>query len=60
MNGGARSLRGHPVCRDVSCDVEITPPQIYCEGHKWTIEKWLKRSRIELEIAKARFYGRAA
>ena len=40
-----KSLRGHRLCGEENCDVEIIADEKYCAGHKWQIDIWLKKSK---------------
>jgi hypothetical protein len=45
-------LRGHVVCADEGCDVEICEDKKYCAAHDWRIGTWLQRSIEQLKKVK--------
>jgi hypothetical protein len=41
--------RNRPLCKDLDCDVEVSPEQKYCAAHSWFVKKWLEKSKAMLE-----------
>lgn len=52
--------RGRPLCRDLDCDVEVAKVGKYCSAHDWVVNRWLEKSRRQLEEYKRKAAERKA
>jgi hypothetical protein len=42
------SHRGRYLCKDMDCSVEIENGQKYCNGHRYLISRWIRKSQAIL------------